>query len=77
MYWKTQSGEFNLQWLQIYKVIEQKEAFCFFFNSLEFRIIPKRVLEEDQIKLIRNILIDSIGSRFSIQELSKLQRFDQ
>jgi len=77
LYWKTQNGEFNLQWMQIYKVNEQKEAFCFFFNSREFRILPKRVLEEEQIKFLRDLLRDSLGPKFSIQELDKLKRMDQ
>ncbi|MHA1442816.1 MAG: YcxB family protein, partial [Candidatus Heimdallarchaeota archaeon] len=77
LYWKTPNGEINYQWLKIYKVIEQKEAFCFFFNSRQFIIIPKRVMEEEQIKFLRNMLRDSIGPKFSIQELDKLKRIDQ
>jgi len=77
LYWKTPNGEINVQWIKIYKVVEQKEAFCFFFNSREFIIIPKRVLEEEQIKFLRNLLRECIGFKFSIQELDKLKRIDQ
>ncbi|MHA1924151.1 MAG: YcxB family protein, partial [Candidatus Heimdallarchaeota archaeon] len=39
LHWKTPNGEINYQWLHMYKVIEQKEAFCFFFNSRQFIIV--------------------------------------
>lgn len=71
IHWKTSQSERFINWTFLYKVVEQKDAFCFYLNILEHRIIPKRVLETKQIALIRNIIISSVGPKYKVQGINK------
>jgi len=68
-YWKNSYQEFNANWALIHKVVEQKEAFLIYFNTLEYRILPKRVMEPNQIADLCNILYTSIGPKYSTQRM--------
>ncbi|MHA1441703.1 MAG: hypothetical protein ACTSPK_07580, partial [Candidatus Heimdallarchaeota archaeon] len=37
-YWKNAYQEYNINWNYIHKVVEQREAFCFYLNTLEYRV---------------------------------------
>ena len=70
-YIKTIFGEQRYNWIYIYRIIEQKEAFCFYFNSQEYRVIPKRVLEAEQVIILRDIVIVNCGLKYTVQGFNK------
>ena len=74
LYWKSTSTELNYKWIQFHKVTEQKEAFCFYVNYLEYRVIPKRILEANQITLLRNILKTNISSKYRTQGIKEKKK---
>ncbi|MHA1923918.1 MAG: YcxB family protein, partial [Candidatus Heimdallarchaeota archaeon] len=59
----------NVDWTFIHKVVEQREAFLFYFNTMEYRIVPKRVMDPNQIASLRNIFYTSIGSKYRTQRM--------
>ncbi len=71
IYFENDLGEQRYNWNIIYLVVEQKEAFCFYLNSQEYRVFPKRVLSTEQINTLRYIIFKNIGSKYSIQGLNK------
>jgi len=71
IHWKTSTGEQFINWNFIFKAVEQKDAFCFYQNIIEQRIIPKRILEANQVILLRNILKTNIGQKYRVQGLNK------
>ena len=71
IHWKTSTGEQFISWNFMLKAVEQKDAFCFYQNILENRMIPKRILEANQVTLLRNILRTNIGHKYRIQGLNK------
>jgi len=68
-YWKNSYQEFNVNWTFIHKVVEQREAFLFYLNILDYRIIPKRVMDPNQVSSLRNIIYTSLGSKYSTQRM--------
>jgi hypothetical protein len=70
IHWKTSNGEQFLSWNIIFKVVEQKDSFCFYQNILEHRIVPKRILDPNQVMLLRKILRTNIGQNYHTQGLN-------
>ena len=64
-------GEQKYLWMYVYKIIEQKETFCIYFNSREYRIIPKRVLEAKQVTILRNFVIKNNVQKYVVQGFRK------
>ncbi|NHJ85793.1 MAG: YcxB family protein [Asgard group archaeon] len=52
-------GQMVYPWDILYQIVEQKSAFCFYLSSQEYFIIPKRVLNDEQIILLREIILAS------------------
>ena len=71
IFFSSISGNLNCYWGYVYKVIEQKEAFCVYMNSHEYKLIPKRVLDVEQIQNLRKIFFMKIGLLYSIQGFNK------
>jgi len=71
LYFRTVFGEQKYVWIYVYRIIEQKEAFCFYLNSQEYRVIPKRVLDAEQVLILRNIVIVNSGLKYVVQGFNK------
>ena len=56
-----------LAWNYIFQVVELKNFFCIYINSLEYRILPKRVLKPDEVRTIREILFKNNRSKYHIR----------
>ncbi|MHA1126745.1 MAG: YcxB family protein [Candidatus Heimdallarchaeota archaeon] len=71
IYFRNVIGEQRYYWTFVLKVIEQKEGFCIYLNSQEYRLIPKRVLSAEQIHKLRYLLFMHAGSKYSVQGFNK------
>jgi len=67
-------GEHSVSWEYIHKIVELKEFFCIYYNSYYFRLLPKRVLNDENLVIVRNILITNNGKKYSTQGMRKENR---
>ncbi|NHK33072.1 MAG: YcxB family protein [Asgard group archaeon] len=54
-----QFGQNAYPWNLFLSIIEHKKSFCFFLSLQDYQFIPKRVLTEEQIELLRNLILAS------------------
>ena len=54
-------GQLIYSWNIFYRISEQKNSFSFFVSLAEYYVIPKRVLDEEQIKNLRSLIQLSVN----------------
>jgi hypothetical protein len=62
MHFDTEYGAFSMPWNHFHRWVEDKRTFLLFESSRLYRVIPKRVLSEDQQASLRQLL-PRIGAR--------------
>jgi len=60
------SGINTFKWEHIYRILETKDFYLIYLNVRDYRVLPKRVVDAKQQKIIRLTFLNNIGPRVRI-----------